>query len=248
MEAHSSTNLKIWSFNAQSLELHFYDVTRLTLNNELHILAIGESWLKPNCSSEVLKVPGYNFVRVDRLGKKSSGIGIFIHDSIKYKVLSQSAQPETYSLRPEFLFVLLRIGSLKLLLGVVYSPSKSGYWHEVEEAFINCNTAFDYAIMVGDFNINWSVPSTSRKILRDSLFSCNLEPLSFSPTNHRTNSHTTIDYICVSDVTKVVSSHQQSLPGVSQHDALIGMLCSFISCEKESISMVHFGPSGPRQS
>ena len=93
--AHSSTNLKICSFNAQSLELNFYDVTRLILDNELHILAIGESWLKPNRSSEVLKVPGYNFVRVDRLGKQSSGIGIFIHDSIKYKVLSQSAQPET---------------------------------------------------------------------------------------------------------------------------------------------------------
>ena len=34
----------------------------------------------------------------------------------------------------------------------------------------------------------------------------------------------TIDYICVSDVTKVVSSHQQSLPGVSQHDALFAEL------------------------
>lgn len=103
---------------------------------------------------------------------------------------------------------------------VVYNPAKVGYWSDVEEAILNCNISFDRLLLLGDLNINWSHSSTLRRILQDSLATCGLTPISFGPTFHRDPAHTTIDYVCVSDMTKVDSSSQVHCPYVLEHDAL----------------------------
>ena len=63
-----------------------------------------------------------------------------------------------------------------------------------------------------------------RKMLSRSLNLFNLEPLPFQPTNHKkhldTFTHTTIDYICVSDSSKIISTSQIHCPSISTHDAV----------------------------
>ena len=152
--AHNTNNYKICHFKAQSLELHFTQITQLIIDNELHVLALGETWLKPHYPSNVFTIPGYNFERADRLGMRSGEVALYICESISYKVLSFSPQVDNYVFRPQFLFVFLQFGTVKILLGVIYSPSRTGYWHEIEEAILNCNTPYDYALLDGDFNIN----------------------------------------------------------------------------------------------
>ena len=74
---------------------------------------------------------------------------------------------------------------------------------------------------MGDFNINWREHSTPRTILGDSLNSVSLEPLLLAPTHHHDeNTHTTNDYICVSDKSKDISFSQEYIPNISKHEVL----------------------------
>ena len=61
-------------------------------------------------------------------------------------------------------------------------PNKGGYWSDVEEAIMNINSAYDYKVIMGDFNINWASDCSIRNTLADSLVTCRLERLPYGPT------------------------------------------------------------------
>ena len=79
-------------------------------------------------------------------------------------------------------------------------------------------------ILVGNLNINWRGNSTPRRMLANSLSTCGLTPLAFSPTQHHRKLHSTIDFICVSDASNVTAHVQQYRPYISEHDALLATL------------------------
>lgn len=60
-------------------------------------------------------------------------------------------------------------------------------------------------ILTGDFNTNWMVPSTPKKLLSEMLVTCNLEPLNFQPIHHDGANPSIIDYVYISDRDQVVS-------------------------------------------
>ena len=225
MNDNSSLNLRIGHLNGQSISRHFPDILTILDTYKPHILAISESWLKPNISSKLFQIPGYKLERVDRLGKASGGVVLLIAESLDFRVLETSEQSVAYQKRPEFLFISCSVNSTKILLGVVYSPHNSGYWYQVEEAFVSCNAPYDFAIVLGDFNIDWRSNSTPRKILAEFFTTCKLSPIPFEPTHHRKDCRSsTIDYICVSDL-KIVKTYEQiSYPSISDHDILIAEL------------------------
>ncbi|OXU16825.1 hypothetical protein TSAR_004282 [Trichomalopsis sarcophagae] len=134
-----------------------------------------------------------------REGKGCGSVAIYVHRSITVRVLCRLGQPLVYSEQPEFLFLELTLEHYKIFCGVVYSPPKTGFWSDVEEAILNCMNAYDLYILMGDFNIDWRLNSSSRVTLADSLTSCFLEPIPFASTHHTDDSHTSIDYICLSD-------------------------------------------------
>ena len=96
-------------------------------------------------------------------------MALYVHESIKAKEVCRSAQPEIYRKRPEFLFLELSFDRFKLLCGAIYGPNKGGFWSEVEEAIMNINSAYDYKVIMGDFNINWASDCSIRNTLADSL-------------------------------------------------------------------------------
>ncbi|OXU18063.1 hypothetical protein TSAR_010659 [Trichomalopsis sarcophagae] len=206
--------------NAQLILPHLHDLQTVVRDNDLHVLDINESHLKPS-SPALVDIEDFNLCRVDRLGNKGcGGVAIYVIKSIPAKEICRSAKLLVYSKHPEFLFLKLTLKHCKIFCGTVYSPPKAGFWSDVEEAILNCNTAYGAYILMGDFNVDWHSDSSSRTSLADSLGSCLLEPIPFAPTHHTDHSQTTIDYICVSDTSKVVSSRQLHLPRISKHDIL----------------------------
>ena len=116
----------------------------------------------------------------------------------------------------------LTLERAKVLCLTVYSPPKSGFWSDVEETLLNCNGSFDHIILMGDLNINWGVTSTPLNILKDFLSYSSLVRVPFADTYHRLDgSHSTLDYICVSDLVKVSSYKQECIPSISMHDVII---------------------------
>ena len=217
-------SLRIGHANAQSLTAHFFDIKAIVTSKKLHAFAISESWLAPEVNSNSVRIPGYNLARGDRVGKTRGGVALYVHESINYKIVATSFHTGPYRKSSEYLFVLLHLGSCKLLIDVIYNPDKSYSWSEVEKALLYCNQAYDFLILLGDFNINWQVPSTPRKILRNILNTINVEALAFQPTHHDGAEDSTIDYICVSDKNQVLSFNQEHHPSISKHDVLLATM------------------------
>ena len=133
MAASNRSLLKVCHVNAQSLEPHFPDIVSVMLGNQVHVMVISESWLKPRCSSNLFRVSRYNLHRVDRLGKRDGGVSLLVHQSIECSIIDLSSQPSSYRKRPEFMLALLRFQSTSILMCVIYNPPKCGFWSEVEE-------------------------------------------------------------------------------------------------------------------
>lgn len=216
--------LNIGHSNAQSIIPHLHDLEAVAMDNNLHVLGISESFLKPD-SPRLFEIPHYRLFRVDRLNKSAGGVAMYVHESIPAREVCRSEQPTAYRLRPEYLFLELTIGRNKILCGTIYSPPKAGFWSDVEDAILNCNDSYDFTFLMGDFNIEWHSQSSTRRTLADSLICCHLEVLPFATTHHTDeNTHSTIDYICVSDRASVESFKPFSIPSISKHDILLATL------------------------
>ena len=217
--------LNIGHSNAQSLSAHITEIQKIVRDNNINVMGISETHLKPSIASSRVSIPNFNLFRVDRVGKKWGGVALYVHESIKAKEVCRSDHLEIYRKRPEFLFLELSFGRFKLLCGTIYGPNNGGFWSDVEEAMININSAYDYKVIMGDFNINWASDCSTRNTLADSLVTCGLERLPYGPTNHEVKkngheSHTMIDYICVSNTSMVRGFHQAHVPHISNHDVI----------------------------
>lgn len=223
MATNSHTQLiSVAHTNAHSLSCHFTDIQTIVLDKGIHVLGVSESWLKPKDHSSSVSIPNYHLLRNDRVGKGGGGVALYVHDSIKSRIIDCS--PHVYRRLPEFLMVELLTNSAKILCIVVYNPPKAGYWCGVEDALLNYNSTYDFAMLLGDLNINWDAITTPGKILRGSFTTCGLHPLGFGPTHHRATAHTKIDYICVTNQSKVDSFSQENFPAISEHDFLFTTL------------------------
>ena len=86
-------SLRIGHVNAHALSAHFFYVKAIVISKKLHAFAISKSWLAPEVHSNSVRIPGYNLERGDRLGK-TEGVALYIHESIKYKIVDTSFHSE----------------------------------------------------------------------------------------------------------------------------------------------------------
>ena len=221
----ASRNINFCHTNAESMSAHLHDVYDAVSKNQVHVLGVSESFLKPQTASKLVNMPGYKLFRHDRTGLGRGGVAMYVHESIPAKVVFRSAQHFVYVKRPEIIFVELTLGRSTLLCGTIYSPPGAGFWSDVEEAFLNYSRTYDYAIIMGDFNIDWLKPSTSLRIFRDFLSTFHLSRVPFDTTHHHdANTHTAIDYICVSDPSLLTAYKQEHWPSISKHDLVYATL------------------------
>lgn len=208
--------------NAQSLLSHFPDFSAIFNTNNLHCIAISETWLKPSLPTTLVALQNYQFFRNDRTGKRGGGVGIYCRSDIKSKIIAQSDGP--YSARPEFLIVEMLFNKQKLLVAVVYRPPKIGYMNEFETILLNLIPTYEHIVVFGDFNTNLLNNSPDVIQLTSIFNSCNMTILPLNPTNHtitsKTHSHTLIDLIVISNPDKAVTYGQLPVPSISTHDLI----------------------------
>ena len=81
-----------------------------------------ETWLGETISDSQVNIPGYSFIARNRCVDIHGGVGLYIHDSIKFKPLDEFSDPDF-----ESLWVWLRQRRLPrgfpcLVAGTVYHP------------------------------------------------------------------------------------------------------------------------------
>ena len=106
-----ANNLRIGHANAQSLTGYLVDIKEIVIGKKLHVFGISVSWLLPEVHSNAAHIPGYNLARGDRVGKVRGGVALYIHESIRYRIIATSSQTGPYRKSPEYVFVLLHLGS-----------------------------------------------------------------------------------------------------------------------------------------
>ena len=210
-------NLKIAHINARSLPKHIDEVKRLLLATDFDILAISETFIKTATPKHLFKIGGYKFFHKDRIAKNGGGIGLFVRDQIKVKLINL---PQVI-LHPEVLFVELTINQTKIAVGVLYKPPKIPYgiFATMHETLAYISTKYTHNIILGDMNVNYLAQDS----LPVNFFQTNItEPFNLTqiikdPTRITLTSSTLLDLILVSNYSNVKKSGVVDVPGISDH-------------------------------
>lgn len=211
-----SEYLKVCHVNAQSLTAHLDEFRLNFLKTKWDVICISETWLDHSIDSGFISLPEYTLFRKDRIGKRGGGVGVYVHNSLKAKLITHS--PENYEGKPEFIFIEVKSGISKILIGCVYRPPKKGFLTEFEAAFLNLYSLYDNIIVLGDFNTDLCKSTVERDLLESVVGACNLQLVSLNPTYHTPTSDTLLDLILVDDVDKVAKEGQYPVPFLSWHD------------------------------
>src|SRR5436190_17707581 len=99
----SFENFLVCHVNCQSLVPHLDEFKFFFGQQHFHAICMSETWLHPGISDDFVALPGYQLVRRDRLGKAGGGVGIFVTNSLKVKMIASSEGQ--YCNQPEFLVV-----------------------------------------------------------------------------------------------------------------------------------------------
>lgn len=79
---------------------------------------MSETWLKPSVLNDLVCLPGYSLLRVDREGKGGGEIGVYVYDVLFVGVLASS--PVRYCDQPEYLLVRVSAaGQRPFLLAII---------------------------------------------------------------------------------------------------------------------------------
>ncbi len=181
-----STNpLNICSFNARSLRNKIAEISYFTSTNDIHVLAVSETWLDPSISDTSININGFQTpFRKDR-NKFGGGVCVYISNKIPCR---RRENYETDSL--ELIWVeLFDESNRSLLIGCCYRPPSAGriFYNLLET---NLNGATDCNILLlGDFNAKHSdwyendCTNFDGTALKDLLDSFDLTQLCSKPTH-----------------------------------------------------------------
>ena len=132
-----------------------------------NILAITESWLKPNLPNSIIDITGYNIHRQDRIlanraGKEKRGGGLLLY--IRNDIIYDSIVGDTFNITNMDIEIttlsIRRPHTRKMILILVYRPPNGNIVHAIEYLnnlvkFIPNLDTLDLVIG-GDFNIDFS--------------------------------------------------------------------------------------------
>ena len=184
---------------------------------------MSETWLKPPAIDDLVRLPGYSLLRVDRVGKGGRGIGVYVREGLSVGVLASS--PIHYCGQPEYLLVRVSAaGQRPFLLAIDYRPPKLGYLINFQQDFEKFLPSFPAAIVVGDFNIDLNRQSFDASSLCDFCDSNHLYIVPFANTHHTAISHSRIDHCLASDRSFILTHFQFALSFLSGHDLIGGRL------------------------
>jgi len=111
--------LKIIHLNCRSI-LSQYDVFRdFVCGAEYDIVALTETWLRPDVTDSVVEIPGFSFIRHDR-PTHGGGVAMYIRESIQFQVIDSTILDYL-----EQLWITLVIDCVSVAIGVVYRPCGS---------------------------------------------------------------------------------------------------------------------------
>ena len=207
-KAEIDTSFSVFHNNVVSLNRNLENLqTHILHELDFHFNIIGVSETKiTNANSELCtaKIPGYSFEYAPT-PLSSGGVGLFIDESLNYRILEKISNEAFQALWAEITFE----NKKTVICGIFHRQHNSPerfqlYFDESIEKF--SSSGKDIVIM-GDFNIDLLKCGSSNYSLNflSSLQSCYLTPAIDKPTRVRSTSATLIDDIFINNPDKVMA-------------------------------------------
>ena len=214
---HKLGSLKGILINARSINNKLSNLKALLHIEKPDLLAVTETWLSDFVLDAELQVPGYNFFRKDRKGRRGGGVLLFIKDDLKVEHLENFSANEV-----ESIWCLLKLNNISTRLGLFYRPPS--YNAEQDKMLfdeIRSHLNFKNTIIMGDFNfpcIDWKA-LTSTHQSKDFLDLC-LDNFLVQMVHDATRNQNILDIILTSDESLVTDVHASAPFCGSDHNAI----------------------------
>ena len=206
--------LRVAHLNVRSLTAHFPAFLDAEIAELYDIIAVTETWLKPDTPSRLLAIEGYFLERLDRIDRVGGGVAFYIRDHLRYERLNDCD------------IARRGVESLTFCVGgtafcVMYRPDHdyTEFLTHFEDLIDNLDTRFESIVILGDLNVNMLAVDGYRTFqLVDIIQSHGFEQLIDQPTRVTSTSSSLIDVI-ITNHTRVDRSGVERVD-VADHDLI----------------------------
>lgn len=205
---------KLGLFNPGSLGTKQDEFLIAMSHHSVDIMAINETWLKPEEEGRAPRVPGYKLKHIPRpehIKKgKGGGVGFYVKTGVRARIIPHPEQPDV-----EQMWLNVNINGKKMLVGTGYRPpwfNLSRFLEGIPDS-ISALAPYDHIVLLGDFNVNLlDINDGKTKQFNDFLNYTNLSQVVQTPTHFKGDTSTLIDIICIDvRVRNVMVSHVKEL-------------------------------------
>ena len=191
-------DLTLFNLNIRSLNKNFDKLTQClkSINHKFTVIGLTETQLK-NKPHDYFQLPNYNLEYMNRVGRNSGGVCLYIRNDIKYKL-----RPDLCRANSNFESCFIEIENDKnrnIIVGVIYRSHTSidCFNADIDSIFQILAKENKIHYLLGDFNIDLLKDETHRPTsdFLDLIYSYHLVPTILKPTRITETSATIIDNI-----------------------------------------------------
>lgn len=205
--------MKIGHLNIRSVFTGFNDFKNIIENYDFDVMMLSETWLTSDVDSIAVNIPGYRFIRKDRVGR-GGGVASYVKVDLLCDIINFDFVVND---KLEFLFINLKINSVNIAVGVFYRPPNTNinqFINDFDNIFSFLCPTVDEVICVGDFNVDFFNINNPLSSCFDSY---NLTQILNEPTRISNRSSTLLDPICVTNKNIVSSYGTLGADNISDH-------------------------------
>uniref|UniRef100_A0A6V7IZG8 Reverse transcriptase domain-containing protein n=1 Tax=Bracon brevicornis TaxID=1563983 RepID=A0A6V7IZG8_9HYME len=219
--------LRTAHINANSIRGHIEAATELIIHNNLHLLAVSETWLTPDVPTSEVAVPGFSFFRNDRDLRSSDGrrfiqgggVGCYVSNDLNVQYISLSQNNDIND--TEYLCLEITINSsYKLLIAIVYRRPESPLPEIFTTMISQLSASYTNTIYFGDFNCDLAKTEAPGEFLRQFAYENSLYIVPHGCTHFAAQTASWLDVIIIDDESKLQSFWKTSAPFAANHRAV----------------------------
>lgn len=217
------SSIKFGHINIRSLIPSLDNLKQFIINKNFDIIGVSETWLYKGVDLRNVQIPGYHFVRQDRIGR-GGGVGLYINSSFEYTVVTNDL---TKNKNFEQIWVKITLQKISFIFGCVYRPPSfkfSDFVVNFDNVLTSIMPLCDKICCGGDFNVDFmNFCSKETSEFASLIENLGLVQVISSPTRISDKTASLIDLLLLSNNLLLLNSDTLPAPHLSDHE--------FIFCE-----------------
>lgn len=213
--------LRVGHLNARSVPKHIFEIRRIAKKCDFDIIGVSETFIKEHTPLDRCNIDNYTLYKLNRTHTTQGGVGIFVKNNIKTRVIETPVEITNNKNAPEVLGIVVTINRIQIAIITVYRTPKLPYTSlgYISDYITDICCRYEHNIILGDFNINQlDTTSPQFKYFRENI----TEPLSLTQIVNKSTritqkTNTLIDLILTSFPENCRGSGATEVSGISDH-------------------------------